>query len=176
MPAWLSPALGVRRSAGASITAANDGTAPVDSSRSLVPVLRGEAESPGGAAVDRQGWQSLEQIRSPDLVGARSPQGRQKPWDAWHLCRATALGTGGVVPALPVQGLTSMAGDRRTQGLNRPIPDCLSGETGTIRAFLNPRTAARTIGSTAISAGSTPVVALLRRSCNRRSTLGSLAP
>ncbi len=69
-----------------------------------------------------------------------------------------------------------MAGDRRTQGLNRPIPDCLSGDTGTIRAFLHPRPAVRTIGLVAESVGSTLVLALRHQSRNSRSTLGSLAP
>ena len=69
-----------------------------------------------------------------------------------------------------------MAGNRRIQGLNSPIPDRLSADSGTIHAFLNPRAAARTIGRMAESAGSTPVLALLRRSRHRRSTLGRLAP
>ena len=86
-----------------------DGPAAVEDGRRRTgdAGLRGDAKSPGVAAVDRQGWQSPEAIRSPDLVGSRSPQGREKPRDAWHLCRPTALGTGGVVPGLPVQGLTS---------------------------------------------------------------------
>jgi hypothetical protein len=86
----------------------------------------------------------------------------------------TRNGTGRAGASGP--GVDIMAVDRRPQGLNRPIPDCLSGDTGTIRAFLNHRAAARTIGPIAASAGSTPVLALLRRSRNRPSILGSLAP
>jgi hypothetical protein len=128
-----------------------------------------------GAAVDRQGWRSLEAIRSPDLVGAQSPQGRLEPWDAWHLCRPPGSEPEGRACASG-PGLASWPATVAPRGLNRPLPDRRSGDSGAIRVFLNPRAAACTIGLIANSAGATLALALRRRARDRGSTLGSRAP
>jgi hypothetical protein len=73
-------------------------------------------------------------------------------------------------------GFNIVASDCRPRGLNRPLPDSRSAESGTIHASLNPRAPARTIGPLANSAGATPALALQRRARDRRSTLGSRAP